>query len=94
MGFVKFEGKEQEYIKLVRAQEFMEALSIGKTTFYGQIKAGLIPQPVRSVTGKTHWGDYEVDMITKARMKNISIQEQKELSLTIENKRNDIKIAS
>lgn len=49
-----------EIDRRVRAKEFMRSLSIGKTKFYGMIKKGQIPKPIKASDRDVFWHESDV----------------------------------
>ena len=44
----------------IRATEFMQLMSIGRTKFYRMIKKGEIPQPIRVSDKEVYWHESQV----------------------------------
>lgn len=54
----------------IRATEFMELLSIGRTKFYRMIKKGEIPQPIRVSDREVFWHESSVKEVVEKHKGN------------------------
>ncbi len=86
------EKKQEKTLKLIDAKFAIEYLSIGRSTFYEQIKKGLIPKPFNMFGNTKRWAYYEIEQIAIAYIKEIGEEKQKELVKDIENRRRTINL--
>ena len=49
----------------IRATEFMQLMSIGRTKFYRMIKTGEIPQPIRVSEKEVFWHESSVKKVVE-----------------------------
>ncbi|AZN67053.1 AlpA family phage regulatory protein [Acinetobacter haemolyticus] len=49
----------------IRATEFMQLMSIGRTKFYRMIKKGEIPQPIRVSDKEVYWHESSVKKVVE-----------------------------
>lgn len=54
----------------VRASEFMQLMSIGRTKFYRMIKKGEIPQPIRVSDKEVYWHESSVKKVVEKHKEN------------------------
>lgn len=54
----------------IRATEFMQLMSIGRTKFYRMIKKGEIPQPIRVSGKEVYWHESSVKKVVEKHKEN------------------------
>ena len=54
----------------IRATEFMQLMSIGRTKFYRMIKKGEIPQPIRVSDKEVYWHESSVKKVVEKHKEN------------------------
>lgn len=54
----------------IRATEFMQLMSIGRTKFYRMIKKGEIPQPIRVSDKEVFWHESSVKKVVEKHKEN------------------------
>lgn len=67
------------FLRLIKNTEARSVLGIGNTSFYEQIKAGLIPPPVKLGVHSVAWPKHEIQAMVAARIAGQSDEEIKAL---------------
>lgn len=55
-------------IQLMRNSQAFQHMGISRSTFYSQIKTGLLPQPIRLGPNSVAWLKHELDAVLSARI--------------------------
>lgn len=69
---------------LVRPNDVLKLLKIGKSTLYAKIKDGVLPPPVKISKRLSVWEAREIDLVIQAIMSEATIEELKTLVDKIE----------